>query len=238
MLVKTNAIVLSVIKYGESSLIARLLTENYGLRSYMLKGVRSPGKKKIRPGYFQPFTQLEVVASHKDKGSLETLREVRLAHHYQSLQTDIVKSSLVMFLAEVVQYGVQETDDDPDLYDFIIRAADWLDENEDMASFHIVFMLHLTRFLGFYPDFSNEGAPVFDLVEGELVENTLNPSASGDLLDILSSLMEAGFENMSSVRMNRGQRVRMLNMLVEYYQIHLHGFRKPKSLDILQSVFH
>ena len=46
MLVSTEAIVLSYIKYSETSIIVKCFTESDGLKSYLIKGIRSIKKKQ------------------------------------------------------------------------------------------------------------------------------------------------------------------------------------------------
>ena len=103
MQVTTKAIVLSALKYGDTSLIVKAFTASDGLKSYLLKGVMGSKKGKLKPGYFQPLMQLEIVAYHKNKGTLESIREVKVAVPYKTLHTDIVKNSIVLFLADAGQ---------------------------------------------------------------------------------------------------------------------------------------
>ena len=102
MQITTKAIVLSSLKYGDTSLIVRAFTQSDGIKSYLLKGVLASKKAKIRPAYFLPLMQLEIQANHKNKGTLESIRDVRVGIPYQTMHTDIVKNSVVLFLAEML----------------------------------------------------------------------------------------------------------------------------------------
>ena len=106
--VKTKAIVLSQLKYGESSLIVRMFTVSDGLKSYLLKGVFGKKRNRIKPAYFLPFSLLEIEAVNKNKGQLEQLREVRVLKQKPALNQEVVRSSLVLFLAEVVGQSVAD----------------------------------------------------------------------------------------------------------------------------------
>src|SRR5690606_22959414 len=128
----------SAIKYGDSSLIVRLFTQSDGMKSYMVKGVLTSKKGKFKKGYFQPLTILEVVASHRNKGALESLRDIKLHTAYSSLQTDLVKSSLGMFLSEMLVVAMQEEEKNAALFEFISNGMIWLDTNTKIANFHIV----------------------------------------------------------------------------------------------------
>ena len=108
MQISTKAIVFSSLKYGDTSLIVKAFTQSDGLKSYLLKGVLSSKKGKLKPAYFQPLTQLEMVVNHKNKGSLETIREVKVINPYKTLHSDVVKNSLVLFLCEMLGSSIQE----------------------------------------------------------------------------------------------------------------------------------
>ena len=95
MQITTKAIVLSSLKYGDTSLIVRAFTQSDGIKSYLLKGVLASKKAKIRPAYFLPLMQLEIQANHKNKGTLESIRDVRVGIPYQTMHTDIVKNSVL-----------------------------------------------------------------------------------------------------------------------------------------------
>lgn len=237
MIIHSQAIVVSAIKYGDNSLIVKLFTRALGLRSYLVRGVLSSRKGKMKSAYFQPLTQLEIVASHKDKGGLEYLKEVKLFLHYQTLQADIRKSTMVMFLSEVLNSALQEEEPNEPLFEFLSTAFQWLDHHREVANFHIAFLMHLSRYLGFYPEDSNTDLPYFDLREGEFTAQTLNETIYGELLEKFVLFLGTDFDGMSMIKMNKHQRRELLKLLVSYFQLHLQGFKEPRSLSVLNDVF-
>ena len=143
MLVSTKAIVFSAIKYAEADLIVSCFTEEAGLKTYMLRGILKSKKGKLKASYFQPLTQLEVIADHKNRGNLEYLREAKIFYPYKSLHTNIVKSSLVMFLSEMLKNCIREEEKNVELYRFLENSLISLDEKEQVANFHIYFLKKL-----------------------------------------------------------------------------------------------
>lgn len=236
-MITTKAIVLAAIKYGDSSLIVRLFTESDGMKSYMIKGVLSSKKSKFKKGYFQPLTLLEVVANHRNKGTLETLRDVKLYSAYESLQTDVVKSSLGMFLSEMLVLSLQEEEKNVPLFDFVYKALMWLDTHTHIANFHIIFLIELTRFLGFYPDTSNMQYPYFDLKEGDFIETISNEVIEGETMEVFKKFLDSDFQSACEIKMHRQTRGLLLDQVIRYYQYHLVAFKKPKSLEILPEIF-
>ncbi|MCL4160738.1 UNVERIFIED_CONTAM: hypothetical protein GTU68_020865 [Idotea baltica] len=238
MQVTTKAIVLTSIKYGDTSLIVKAFTASDGLKSYMLKGVLTAKKGKLRTSYFQPLTQLELVANHRNKGTLESIREAKVSYHYQTLHTDIAKNAMTMFLAEMLGNSIHEEEQNAALFNFLEASFQWLDVQEDIANFHLYFLLSLTKYLGFYPDTNQIEASCFDLLEGEFTDTpSLNPIITGENLNFLKHFLGINFDGMDTIKMRKTNRQELLRSLVLYFELHLHGFRKPKSLAILNEVF-
>ena len=152
MLVETKALVLHSIKYNDSSLIAHCYTETLGIQSFMLKGILSAKKGKIRKAHFQPLTLLKLQFQHKNKGGLNFIKELRVEQPYQSIYTSIEKNTIALFLSEVLYKSLREEETNPLLFEYLENAVLWLDSNDAIANFHLLFLLKLTQFLGFYPN--------------------------------------------------------------------------------------
>ena len=238
MQVTTNAIVLSSLKYGDTSLIIKAFTASDGLKSYLLKGILASKKGKLKTAFFQPLTQLEIVANHRNKGTLESIREARVNYHYQSLHTAVRKNALTMFLAEILSNSIHEEEPNHGLFDFLEASLQWLDSNGKVSNFHIYFLLRLSKYLGFFPDTNAMHLTCFDLLEGQFTDTpSLNPILTGENLINFKTLLGINFDALETIRMSKTQRQDLLKSLVLYFELHLQGFRKPKSLAILNEVF-
>ncbi|GGD51669.1 DNA repair protein RecO [Muriicola marianensis] len=238
MRVTTRAIVLSSIKYGDTSLIVKMFTETDGLRTYLLKGVLNSKKGKLKIAYFQPLTQLEIVAVHRNKGSMERLQEVRVTYPYETLHTDVIKNSLAFFLAEMMSNSIQEEEQNQALFHFLEAAFQWVDHNRQIANFHLYFLLELTKYLGFYPDVSPPRSAYFDLQDGQYCARpSLNPMISDMELSWFEALLGTNFDAMHTIKIGKKERQTLLQKIVLYFELHLHGFRKPRSLEVLNEVF-
>lgn len=238
MQITTKAIILSSIKYGDTSLIVRAYTASDGLKSYLLKGILTSKKRKLKTAYFQPLMQLELTASHKNKGTLESIREAKVIHPYKTLHTNIIKNSLVLFLAEMLGNSIQEEEKDHSLYLYIENALNWLDLNDKIANFHLLFLLNLTRFLGFYPELNNHKSAYFDLLEGQFVPTpTLNPLIHKEQVLPFKLLLGINFDALLTLKITKANRESLLKSVILYFELHLQGFRKPKSLAVLNAVF-
>jgi DNA repair protein RecO (recombination protein O) len=236
MLVKTKAIVISSIKYQEKSLIVKCITHSDGLKSYFVPNAFSAKKSNQKIAYFQPMSILEIEANHKNKGTLEHFKEIKLAHAYQTISTNIVKSTIVMFLSEIIHHSIHEEEKNENLFDFLESALHWLDAHDEMANFHLILMFELTKFLGFYPDTSEFELKYFDTKEGifSLFQGTNCLSEHETYL--FKKLIDLKFDSNQKVFAGVERQI-LLKILLDYYSIHLDGFKKPKSLEVLKEVF-
>ncbi|NVK53363.1 MAG: DNA repair protein RecO [Flavobacteriaceae bacterium] len=236
--VTTKAIVFNSLKYGDTSLIVRCFTLKEGLKSYMVKGVLSSKKRSIKAAYFQPLTQLQIEANHNNKGKLNSFKEVRVIHLYKEIHTSIFKQTIVLFLAEVLSESVKEEEANPQLFSYLETAFSWLDTHSKTANFHLLFLLNLTRYLGFYPDTSNASNSCFNLIDGNFTEHiSRKESIFGKELTLFKTLLGINFDKIESIKFSKSERQQLLQILIKYFELHLEGFRRPKSLEILQTVF-
>ncbi|MEJ2584108.1 MAG: DNA repair protein RecO [Robiginitalea sp.] len=238
MRIRTKAIVLSTLKYGDHSLIAKAFTSEAGLQSFMLKGILRSRKGKLKSAFFQPLTQLEIIAKTNPSGKLGYIQEALLSYPYTSVHADIRKSSIALFLSEMLGQSIREQDPDPSLFEFLEASLQWLDQHDKIANFHLGFLIGLTRHLGFYPDTENLQAPFFDLVEGAFYrEPSLNPCMSGAEVEHFRKFLGTKFDVIHTIRLTQKERQNLLSQLVSYFEVHLHGFSKPRSLVVLDAVF-
>lgn len=238
MEVTTNALVFSALKFGEAHLIVSCFTRSAGVKNYLVRGVLKSRKGKLKASYFQPLTQLELVAVHKNKGSLERIKEAKVITPYQTLHTNVVKSGMVMFLAEMLRNSIREEEANEELYDYLEQSIQWLDENEAIANFHIFFLLKLSAYLGFYPDTSNIESQYFNLIEGNFVESPFgNYCENGASVEAIKGFFGIDFDALSGIKLAKKTRIEALNLLLFYYQLHLQSYKKPKSLVVLNQLF-
>ncbi|MCL4115237.1 UNVERIFIED_CONTAM: hypothetical protein GTU68_027275 [Idotea baltica] len=237
-IVVTKSIVLSTLKYSDSSLIVKCYTEEEGLKSYLIKGILKAKKSGIKAAYFQPLTLLKIVANHNNKGTLNAIKEVQVSIPYKTVYKDIVKQSVVLFLSEVLSYAIKEEEENKALFEYLETSLVWLDVHDKIANFHLLFLLNLTRFLGFYPDLSEKEKLGFNLIEGNFTNyNTHKNTISGNEFYQFKKLLGINFDSIENVSFSKQERQTVLKIIIRYFELHLDGFRNPKSLQILEAVF-
>ncbi|WP_194767005.1 DNA repair protein RecO [Tamlana sp. I1] len=238
MLITTNAIVLSKLKFKDNDLIVKCFTQQKGVVSFILRGVLKSKKAQNKAAYFQPLSQIEIVVDYKPNRSLQSIKETKLSVIYTSLHSQVVKSSIVLFLSEVLTSTLHEEEQDEALYSYLENTLLWLDNQSEYANFHLLFLLKLTKYLGFYPDTSDIDFPNFNLNEGRFeLKPVYKHNISGENLNLLKQLLNTSFDTLPQLKMNAKQRQSFLSMMLLYFELHLGSFKSPKSLQVLNQVF-
>jgi len=251
MLHSTKGIVFHSLKYSESGVIVKIYTELFGIQSYLVKGVRK-ANARIRPGLFQPLTLLDLVVYHKEKASLQSVREAHLAFPYRTIPFDIRKSAVAMFINELVYKSIREEEPNPELFEFLWSSLLRLDETtEPVPDFHLFFALRFCRFLGIFPQLNySPQAQVFNLREGIFQSSVpdhphyLDPGNSKIFFDLAAGVQnteqpphtEPTQNKPMPVHPDAGSRRRLLEILLIYYRLHLPGFKGVQSHLILHDV--
>jgi DNA repair protein RecO (recombination protein O) len=237
MLHKTRGIVFKTTDYGESSVIVQIFTEKFGLQSYIVNGVKKP-RAKISRNMLQPLHLLDAIVYHKNTGQVQRIAELKNSPVLQSIPYDVIKSSIALFLNEVLYKAVRQQSADENLFGFIFNAIEWLDnQQEGIANFHLLFLSRLTRYLGFYPD-QDSNADYFDMKNG--VFSKFKPEGFSYLspphTQNFYSLLQCSFENILHLKFSNDERRYLVQKLLEYYALHIEGFGNIRSHEVLEEV--
>jgi DNA repair protein RecO (recombination protein O) len=257
---KARGIVLHTVKYGDTALVAYLLTDASGRETYMVQGVRSTRGHRNRAALLQPMFLVEFEGLTSPRAEMHRFREMRAAVPLRSIPFDVRKSTVALFMAEMLYRLVREAEPDSPLFDFVwetVRALDLLDSAAGVANFHLLFMVGLSRHLGFFP--GNEWSPGwwFDIREGLFtpVEPRGGVYFSRENAELLGRFMEMGpaavgghaadraasdpsLETiLTSLPLNRTRRADFMNAMLAYFGYHLDAVRDIRSVDILREVF-
>lgn len=240
MEVKTRAIVLQTIKYGDSQLIVDFYTEKLGRLSFMVRIPKS-SKGKMKRQLFQPLTLLMLEFDHRPTANLQKLKDVAICDPFRSIPFSPYKLGISMFIAELLSYATRNEQTHLALYEFIHSSIVWLDEAEDaFSNFHIVFMIRLTFFLGFSPNIeSGMDGEYFDLEDGCFVSYVPTHTHYLGREDSfrLVSLIRLEYKTMHLYTMSRSDRNRCVEVILEYYKLHVPGFPDLRSFPILKELF-
>lgn len=235
MLIKTRGIVLNYLKYRETSIIARVYTEQRGVQSYIVNGVRK-AKPPGRIALFQPFTLLDLVAYVSPRGGLTRLSEFRCLRPFRTLPYDVRKSSVVLFLSEVVSRVLREEEENAALFEFMYQAIVAYDEQEEgFENFALLFLLRLSYYLGFGPESGQQITEQVAFASDANLTSTSRPTVLRfqEFEHFFDELLRG--DATASVPNGRVRR-ELLSILLRYYQLHVENMGDIRSLDVLSDV--
>jgi len=240
MQTKTEAIVLHAIKYGETRMIVDVFTRSQGRLSLIVSIPKSP-RARVRKQLFQPLTLLEAEIDIRPKAQLHKLKDVRLAVPFVSIPFDPNKLAITLFVSEFLYHSLRSEQCNEPLFDYISSSVEWLDgQTERFANFHLVFLMRLSRFLGFYPNLDDyKSGDYFDLRESTFCalppkhHDFLKPEEAGKL----QLMMRMDYATMHLFRLSHLDRDRLLEVAVAYYRLHLPSFPELKSLAVLRELY-
>lgn len=241
---KTRGVVLRTVKYGETSIIATVYTELFGIQSYLVNGVRTstkrgPGKASL----FQPPAILDLLVYHNELSNLQRIREMSWAVLYRHIFSDILRNAVALFMVEVLQKSVRQPEANPDLFYFIEDSFLHLDASEGrvLANFPLFFMLHLAGFFGFrIQDAYNAKNAILDLREGQFVpELPPHPDIlEGPLSYHTAQLLRTQRpEELHEIALNQETRRALLHAYQIFYTLQIPDFGELRTLAVLQTVF-
>jgi DNA repair protein RecO (recombination protein O) len=229
MLHKTRGIALGYVRYRETSIIAKVYTEVFGIQSYIVNGVRSSKSKTNRIALFQPLTLLDMVVYHKKKDdTVHRISEMKCYLPFKSVPYDVAKSSLALFMTEILGKTLREEEANEPLFEFLEQSVLYLDEaHRGYENFHIQFLMQFASFLGFGIEGMRE-------INQELRQN--HYPLSGDAVEEQASmdLLENGYG--VSVTLDRRRRTTILEKIIFFYKIHMDSLGEIRSLDVLKEV--
>lgn len=238
--VKTKAIVLQTMKYGDAQLIVDFFTEELGRLSFILRIPKS-SKSKTKRQLFQPLSLLNIEFDYRPKAGLQKMKEASIAAPFVDLPFSPIKLALSMFISELLTSVTRNEQSNLPLYKFLEDSILWLDGAKgNYANFHIVFMVRLCFFLGFSPNLENGAqGDYFDLEDGcfvSYVPTHTHYLSKEDSLRMLG-LLRLSYETMHLYTMSRLDRNRCVEVILEYFKIHVPGFPEMKSFPILKELF-
>ena len=245
----TQALVLHTTKYAETSIIAQIFTRELGVRSYIVKGIRS-AKSRSKQNMLQPLSHLDMCVYDNPGKQLQYIKEMHPANHYNNIYSHNVKMALMFFMDEVLYKSLKEAEPNTSLFDFVVEQISSLDTDRFvhesyLSAFPIHFLLHTARHLGIEPmDNYSASEPLFNLKEGRFLAHPTSFSSTGNedyFLDTLASnnfhqCLTDSLQHDIPLQLSSRDRATTLSNILEYYHIHLPDFNNFTSHQILHSV--
>ena len=240
MLSTTRGIILHVTPYNDTSSIVHIYTESFGRTSYLVARQR---KRKTFVSYalFMPLSVIEMEVEHVRTRDIQRLKEAKICFPLSSIPSHPVKNAIALFLAEALYRLIRTKEADPKLFDYLSNSIRYLEILEQgIANFHLVFLIHLSRYMGIFPNAASYVSGVyFDLLNGVFTPQIpghphyLNKEESA----IFARLLRLNYENIALHSFSRKERTTIIHHILTYYRLHVTDFPEIKSLAVMQSLF-
>jgi DNA repair protein RecO (recombination protein O) len=241
MIHRTKGIVLRTVKYGETSIVVNIFTELFGIQSYLVNGVRSPGKTS-KAYFFQPTSILEMEVYHNELKNLQRIKEFKWSYLYNNILSDVTKNAVALYMIELLQKSLKQPENNNDLFQFSEDALMQLDvaNNAVTANFPLYFCLHLSHFLGLRleDDYAKNNS-ILDLREGRFIKTLPHHPhfLDEDLSFFISQLLKVQHpDELIEIKLNKFIRKKLLFALQNFYELQIQDFGVMKTLPILHEI--
>ena len=224
-------------------MIVTILTDLFGVQSYLVNGVRTSTKKGAgKANLFQPAAILDLIVYHNELRNLQRISEFKWGYLYKNIFSDIKKNAVSLFMVELLTKCLKQPEANEDLFLFVEDAFSHLDESSETvtANFPLFFSLHMAVFFGFQIDDQySEKTPFLDLQEGTFVNE--RPSHPHFLEDrqaaVTSELLRVRQPGeLQEVKLNHDFRRNLLYALETYYAFHIQDFGTMRTLSVLREI--
>ena len=236
MTVDSNGIVLKHTLFGDNDIIVKILTENLGLISFMVKG----GKKSNKRKYLQPLMIVSISFKYNIKKNIQYLNKITLKEVTSEILNNPQKSIISLFLCEIISKSLKEGSEDKEAYDFLFNQILWLNKkNNSILNFDVWFLAHFSKILGISPNFydvNKNSVKYFNPESGSFSDSTESRNWDHNKSLILFNLLNIEADKLKDFHLNNNLTKFVLKELIHYYDYHLNNLNLNKCLEVYNSL--
>ncbi len=231
MIESTKGVCLHYYKYSENSVIAKIFTENFGLQSYVMKGVRNK-KSKNKINILQSLNLVQLEVTKNKKREIQYVKEISLIGNINNINSDMNKRFICLFISEILMKVLVESEKESPIFSFIWETIYKIEESENLSkNFSLIFLIQLSGYLGFYPSKDNTDKNIFDLESGCFTNQSVYFNISGDNKEYFKYLLTN-----KEVSIPYKNRKELLKSLQKYYSLHHYNIENLKSYEVIESL--
>lgn len=142
----TEALLLRSVKYGDSDVVATLLTPSMGVVGALARGAR---KSMKRFGAALDFFNLVRAEVRPSRSGMPALLSVELVRLFERPRMDMDAYAAAHHLLEVANLGTRENDTAPAMWKLLVSALDAMEEGGDPTTVGRIFQIRAIGLLGY-----------------------------------------------------------------------------------------
>ena len=233
MLTKTNGIVIKTIKYGDSSAITKIFTEEFGLLGYHIPSLFK-NKGTIKPSHLQALNCVEFSFNFSTAKNLYTIKDLTCHFHFNNSQFS--QQAYYNVISELIGQTLKEHEQNQSLFRYLF------DHLVPSLNAHTGFwqlptaMLQILYHYGCAPNTeAYETDAVLDLQDG-IFSNSFRQikyTASPKVSNVIYNILAHGSDNLEQDGVLRHQTI---EALISYYQLHINENFDLRSREVLWQV--
>lgn len=239
MIYPTKGIVVRSYKYSETSLIAHIYTRDFGMLSFLISGARSQ-KAKIKASYFQHLTLVDMEIYFKSNRQLQKIKELTVSTVFQTIPHQIEKTSIAMFIAEVLNKTLHEEANET-LFEYLSSVIRLLDNwQNSLSNFPLGFITNMAHYWGIMPynNYDPNFSPHFHLYASSF--SAILPHENYGIYypdtHYLSKILKLKLDQVNTIQIPSKIRHELLTKMLDYCRLHLAHFSRIQSIGILKEV--
>lgn len=237
---KTEAIVLSKIKYNENKNIVKFYSSEFGLLSVLMY-VSNTAKKKSNQNLIFPLNILEIDIDVKLSRQIQTLKYCYSTNNIlTNIRTDIIKTCISQFISELISKTIHEEISNKEMYNFIKEFILVLNSSAKVSNYHLYFLNNYAKKLGFAitNNYCKE-MPFFSFSDGMFIPVFKNEKESLDIFysEIFSNILNISVNSNENASIINNHKIFFLDSMLKFYRFHLNNNFEIKSLNVLHNLF-
>jgi DNA repair protein RecO (recombination protein O) len=241
-IIKTEAVVLSKLNYGDTSSIVSLFTEEEGKLSAIVKGARSPKSKYGR--IIDPINHLLVVIYKKESREVQMISGADILEHYPAVKSNLEKLKFAYATIELIKNLTAEHEVNKNLFKALIQIlSEFNSSNEQPEIIFGRFLMFILKVTGYEIQIENcslcgkaAGASddfYFNFDKGLICGKCRKPSVdifriNPELLTYLLCLKN----NFVANSFNNNISDRAIELIEKFLKYHVPGFKGIQSLKL------
>ena len=229
-----NGIFLKRISFSETSLIVTVFTRQHGTKTYLF-----PAGKKKNSNVLQPLALVELETFNRPDSDLGKIARISPEYVYQTIPFHPIKSGIAFFIAELLASCLKSEDQDTQGFDFLSQEMIYFDQLDQLGNYPAWFLLEFTLYIGCTPHVVDDSPNYLDLIDGTLTcaKPPNHPYIKTTSVNWMHELLKLPKEQGLSLPIPKAERKLLLGDLLIYYTHHVDGFKTPKSLEVLETIW-